>query len=45
MDFGDFLVHILDPERRDYYRLEDIWSDAPDVTGSFASESATAAES
>ena len=35
MDYGDFLVHVFDEERRDYYRLEDIWSDAPNVTGDF----------
>ena len=35
MDYGDFLVHVLDTERRDYYRLEDLWSDAPDVTPGF----------
>jgi ribosome-associated protein len=32
MDFSDFVAHIFDQDRRDYYRLEDIWSDAPDVT-------------
>ncbi len=36
LDFGDFVVHVFDPERRDYYRLEDIWSDAEDVTDRFA---------
>jgi ribosome-associated protein len=35
LDYGDFVVHIFDQERRDYYRLEDIWSDAPDVTDAF----------
>ena len=35
LDYGDFVVHIFDRERRDYYRLEDIWSDAPDVTDRF----------
>ena len=32
LDFGDFIAHIFDEDRRGYYRLEDIWSDAPDVT-------------
>lgn len=36
LDFGDFIVHVFDPERRNYYRLEDIWSDAEDVTERFA---------
>ena len=32
LDYGDFVAHIFDQDRREYYRLEDIWSDAPDVT-------------
>jgi ribosome-associated protein len=35
LDYGDFVAHIFDQDRRDYYRLEDIWSDAPDVTSVF----------
>jgi len=27
-DCGPVLVHVLDPERRDYYRLEELWEDA-----------------
>lgn len=27
-DCGPVLVHVLDPERRDYYRLEELWDDA-----------------
>ena len=41
LDYGDFIVHVFDSERRAYYRLEDMWSDAPDVTGSFLDESST----
>lgn len=26
VDFGDVVVHLLSPERRDYYRLEELWS-------------------
>jgi ribosome-associated protein len=26
LDAGDIIVHIFSPERRDYYRLEDLWS-------------------
>ena len=32
VDFGHFLVHVFDPETREYYRLEGMWTDAPDVT-------------
>ena len=35
LDYGDFVAHIFDRDRRDFYRLEDIWSDAPDVTDVF----------
>jgi ribosome-associated protein len=26
VDFGDVILHIFSPERRDYYRLEELWS-------------------
>lgn len=29
LDYGDFVVHIFQPEARDYYRLETLWNDAP----------------
>lgn len=32
IDYGHFLVHVFDPEAREYYRLEGMWTDAPDVT-------------
>jgi ribosome-associated protein len=35
LDYGDFLVHSLLEERRDYYALERLWRDAPDVTPDF----------
>ena len=25
-DFGEVIVHIFSPEKRNYYRLEDLWS-------------------
>ena len=30
-DYGDFVVHVFQPEGRDYYRLEEIWNDAPTI--------------
>jgi ribosome-associated protein len=35
LDYGDFVVHVFDDERRGFYALERLWSDAPDVTGDF----------
>ena len=31
LDFGDVIVHIFGAEQRDYYRLEELWSKAPQV--------------
>ena len=31
LDYGDVVVHILDPEMREYYTLEELWVDAPRV--------------
>jgi ribosome-associated protein len=28
LDYVDVVVHIFDPETRDYYKLESIWNDA-----------------
>lgn len=35
LDYGDFLVHALVEERRQYYGLERLWRDAPEVTADF----------
>jgi len=35
LDYGDFLVHIFSEPMREYYRLERLWADAPDVTRQF----------
>jgi len=31
IDFSDVIVHIFHAEKRDFYRLEDLWNDAPRV--------------
>jgi len=30
-DYGDVVVHIFDPDTREYYALEELWADAPRV--------------
>ena len=36
MDYGDLIVHIFTPEIRDFYRLEQLWGEAPSKTLDFA---------
>lgn len=31
LDYGDFIVHVFQPDVREYYRLETLWGDAPIV--------------
>jgi ribosome-associated protein len=31
LDFVDFVVHVFRAEERDFYRLENLWADAPVV--------------
>lgn len=26
VDFGDVILHLFSPDRRDYYRLEELWA-------------------
>lgn len=30
-DYGDILVHVFDPDTREYYSLEELWADAKKV--------------
>jgi ribosome-associated protein len=27
VDFGDVVVHLLSPDQRDYYQIEELWED------------------
>lgn len=31
LDFGDLIVHVFSPEKRDFYRLEDLWGQSAPV--------------
>lgn len=39
MDYGDFMVHLFQPEARGYYDLERLWRDAPRLEWVEASQS------
>lgn len=30
-DYGDIVVHVFDPDTRDYYKLEELWADAAKI--------------
>jgi ribosome-associated protein len=44
LDYGDFVVHVFQPDERGFYRLEKLWSDAPalDLPASVANVTAAA---
>ncbi len=31
LDYGDVMIHIFMPEKREFYNLEKLWGDAPRV--------------
>ncbi len=31
IDYGNVMVHIFTPEKREYYMLEELWGDAPEL--------------
>ncbi len=31
LDYGTVVIHVFDPETRDYYALEELWAEAPRV--------------
>jgi len=32
LDYGDVVVHIFNPEKREFYDLDRLWGDAPEIT-------------
>lgn len=45
MDYGDFVVHVFEKDRREFFSLERLWSEAPDRTPEFASTPTDSEES
>jgi ribosome-associated protein len=39
MDYGDFILHVFQEERREFYGLERLWGDAPEITATLQSSS------
>jgi ribosome-associated protein len=44
LDYGDLVAHVFQPEPREFYGLERLWSDAPEETGRFVGEDGEARE-
>jgi ribosome-associated protein len=32
LDYGDLVIHLFDREMRDFYRLQELWDDAPRIS-------------
>jgi len=51
LDFGDLVIHVFQPEEREFYRLEKLWAEAPrlsmpeSVSGPVVPASASAPDS
>ncbi len=45
IDYGNVMVHVLTPEKRDYYALEELWGDAPEISLTPELENASPSES
>jgi ribosome-associated protein len=41
LDFVDFVVHVFSQEQREYYRLDNLWADAPVIDWDEKAEAAT----
>ena len=44
LDFGDLVIHVFQPQERDFYRLEKLWGEAPRLALPPEVANATAAE-
>ena len=44
LDFGDLVIHVFQPQERDFYRLEKLWGEAPRLALPPEVVNATAAE-
>ena len=44
LDYGDVIAHLMIPEVREYYRLEQLWSDAPQLELGLSPQEAIASD-